>query len=40
MTDDARPVQSDQELERVLQDLEKAERFEPPPPFRGQGTGP
>jgi acetyl-CoA synthetase len=34
MTDDAKPVQSDQELEPVLQDLEKAERFEPPPQFR------
>jgi acetyl-CoA synthetase len=36
MTDNAKLVQSEQELERVLEDLQKVERFEPPPEFRDQ----
>jgi acetyl-CoA synthetase len=36
MTDNAKLVQSEEELERVLEDLQKVERFEPPPEFRDQ----
>jgi hypothetical protein len=34
MTDNAKLVQSEAELERVLEDLQKVERFEPRPEFR------
>ncbi|MDT7649048.1 MAG: acetyl-CoA synthetase, partial [Pseudonocardiales bacterium] len=36
MTDDAKLVQNADELERVLKDLQRIERFEPPAEFAAQ----
>jgi hypothetical protein len=36
MTDNASLVQSEEELERLLEELQHVEAFEPPPEFREQ----
>jgi len=38
MTDNAKPVQTPEELERVLEELQQVEKFEPPAEFRAQAN--
>src|SRR5215217_3669699 len=38
MTDSAKPVQTPEELDRVLEELQQVEKFEPPAAFRAQAN--